>query len=116
MDFEDDTAALAGRTSLAFLQAVYCNDGLPLHVRMKAAIAALPFEHPKLSATLAVQADDSWAAKLQAAIERSRQSEAYRAAIEHQPTAAPNGHGVYDTAQAVSAAAVRTPLVSYRRR
>ena len=47
MEFEDTTAALNGRTSLAFLQAVYCNDGLLLHVRMKAAMAALPYEHPR---------------------------------------------------------------------
>ena len=115
MDFEDTTAALNGRTSLAFLQAVYCNDGLPLHVRMKAAIAALPFEHPKLSATLAVQADDSWAAKLKNAIARSSQAEAYRA-IEAAPTAASNGAAVHETAQEVSSASMRRPMAVIRRR
>jgi hypothetical protein len=115
MDFEDTTAALNGRTSLAFLQAVYCNDGLPLHVRMKAAIAALPFEHPKLSATLAVQADDSWAAKLKNAIARSSKADAYRL-IEAAPTAG-NGHAaVYDSAADVSASAVRRPMAMIRRR
>jgi hypothetical protein len=111
------TAALNGRTSLAFLQAVYCNDGLPLHVRMKAAIAALPFEHPKLSATLAVQADDSFAAGLQAAIARSNAVDKQRA-IEHQPAVpASNGHAVHDSAAEVStAASARTGMVSYRRR
>ena len=116
MDFEDDTAALNGRTSLAFLQAVYCHDGLPLHVRMKAAIAALPFEHPKLSATLAVQADDSFAARLQAAIARSNGVEAYRA-IEAAPSAA-NSHAANDhtTASVVSTAAMRRPMALIRRR
>ena len=114
MDFEDTTAALNGRTSLAFLQAVYCNDGLPLHVRMKAAIAALPFEHPKLSATLAVQADDSFAARLQAAIARSNGVEAYRA-IEAAPTAA-NGPAVYDDPATVSSASMRRPMALIRRR
>jgi hypothetical protein len=115
MDFEDTTAALNGRTSLAFLQAVYCNDGLPLHTRMKAAIAALPFEHPKLSATLAVQADDSWAAKLKNAIARSRQAEAYRL-IQAAPSAASNGAAVHETAQEVSSASMRRPMALIRRR
>jgi hypothetical protein len=116
MDFEDTTAALNGRTSLAFLQAVYCNDGLPLHVRMKAAIAALPFEHPKLSATLAVQADDSWAAKLKNAIARSNGAEAYRL-IQAAPTAA-NGQAANDhtTASVVSTASMRRPMAVIRRR
>jgi hypothetical protein len=116
MDFEDDpTAALNGKTSLAFLQAVYCHDGLPLHVRMKAAIAALPFEHPKLSATLAVQADDSWAAKLKNAIARSSQAEAYRL-IQAAPTAASNGAAVHETAQEVSSASMKRPMALIRRR
>jgi hypothetical protein len=115
MDFEDDpTAALVGKTSLAFLQAVYCHDGLPLHVRMKAAIAALPFEHPRLSATLAVQADDSWAAKLKNAIARSSQAEAYRL-IQAGPSAA-NGTDLAPSAAKVSTAAMRRPMALIRRR
>jgi len=38
-------------TPLDFLKAVYLNEGLPLSVRMKAAIEAAPYVHPKLSAT-----------------------------------------------------------------
>ena len=38
-------------TSLDFLRVVYRDARLPLSVRMRAAIAALAFEHPKLSVT-----------------------------------------------------------------
>ena len=120
MEFEDDpTAALNGRTSLAFLQAVYCNDGLPLHVRMKAAIAALPYEH--LAVTAVLNGDNDWAARMDACIARSRKVQEDRALLEAQPIeppAASNGHAVYATASEVSAAAVRRPMpiVSYRRR
>jgi hypothetical protein len=44
-------------TPLDFLKAVYCNEGLPLHVRMKAAIEAAPYVHPKLSATAVLTSD-----------------------------------------------------------
>src|SRR5262245_8402870 len=44
--------------SLSFLQAVYRNQGLALPVRMRAAIAALPFEVPKLAVTAVVSEKD----------------------------------------------------------
>jgi hypothetical protein len=115
MDFEDVTAALNGRTSLAFLQAVYCNDGLPLHVRMKAAIAALPYEHPKLAVTAVLDSSDSFAVQLEGAIARSRKVLELHAAELAPPL--PNRQAVYDNAAEVSAAAsARTGIVSYRRR
>jgi hypothetical protein len=105
----------ANGTSLQFLQAIYRSSEQPMIRRMKAAIAALPFEHPKLSATLAVQADDSWAAKLQGAIARSRQADAYRL-IQAAPSAANGQAEDHTTASVVSTAAMRRPMALIRRR
>jgi hypothetical protein len=44
--------------SLEFLQAVYYNNDLPLPVRMRAAIAALPHEVPRLAVTAVVNEND----------------------------------------------------------
>jgi len=57
-------------SSLELLQAVYSDPQQPLNRRMRAAIAALPFEHPKLCVTANIQGH-GFAAKLEQAWERT---------------------------------------------
>ena len=59
-------------SSLSFLQKIYRNVSQPMSRRIRAAIEALPFEHPKLSAvaTASMNGND-FAALLDRAIERS---------------------------------------------
>jgi hypothetical protein len=62
-------------TPLDFLEAVYCNPNLPLATRLRAAIEASPYKHPKLSATaIATMDGKSFAETLERAIERSKSS------------------------------------------
>jgi hypothetical protein len=59
---------------LDFLKAVYLNEQLPLSVRMRAAIEAAPYVHPKLSAMAVSSLDGaSFAAHLDKAILRPRE-------------------------------------------
>ncbi|SRR6266567_6635436 len=71
--------------ALEFLQAIYQNEGVPLGVRLRAAIEALPFETPKLSATAIIPGEGDFTKRLEQAIARSRLK-----LIEHIPEATPN--------------------------
>jgi hypothetical protein len=52
---------------LEFLQSVYCDPQVPLPVRMKAAIEAAPFVHPKLTVNANIHA--GFASRLERAME-----------------------------------------------
>jgi hypothetical protein len=67
--------------SLELLQSVYRDCKVPLTTRMRAAVAAMPFESPKLSA-VAVMNNDGFSAMLERAIARSREPQRM---IEHRP-------------------------------
>jgi hypothetical protein len=67
---EDDLepeAPITANSSLEFLQAVYSDPCQPMSRRMRAAIAALPFEHPKLAVAAFAIVPDGFAAHLEAA-------------------------------------------------
>src|SRR5262245_10931959 len=59
-------------TSLKLLQKVYRSPAIALATRIRAAMAALQFEHPKLAVVATVDGNNDFAAKLDQALERSR--------------------------------------------
>lgn len=59
-------------SSLEFLRAIYSDPRQTEARRMRAAIAALPFEHPKLAVTASIDAGPGFAARLEDAFRRSR--------------------------------------------
>lgn len=63
-------------SSLEFLRAVYSDPGQPMTRRMRAAIAALPFEHPKLAVTATIDGGPGFAARLEAAIAKTAEMRA----------------------------------------
>jgi hypothetical protein len=70
-------------TPLEFLQAVYSNEGLPLSARLKAAIEAAQYVHPKLAASTHVDGKD-FAALLETRLAQLSQPKPL--AIESKPT------------------------------
>jgi hypothetical protein len=72
--------------ALEFLQAVYQNEGVALSIRMRAAIEALPYECPRLSATAIISGGEDFEGRLKRAIARSRELKL----IEHMPEGTPS--------------------------
>jgi hypothetical protein len=69
-------------TSLKYLQLVYQGRIIAEGDRMRVAIAALPFENPKLAVTASVGPNSGLGRRIELAIARSRH------VIEHRPTVA----------------------------
>jgi hypothetical protein len=114
MEFEDIEAPVTGRSSLDLLQAIYRCPDQPLHTRMKAAIAALPYEHPKLAVTAVLDGTEDLGARLSRAIQRSAKVIELRAMAPMAPTG--NGHAEHSEAAEVSSASMRRPMALIRRR
>jgi hypothetical protein len=71
MDGDDAIELPEGATSLDFLQAIYRDPRQPIQRRMRAAVAALPFECPKLAVTAVIEGGADFAARLERACSRS---------------------------------------------
>jgi len=84
----DGLPPINGKMSLDFLQAVYRSPDQPLSVRMKAAIAALPYEAPKLAVT-AIITEGDLAERLERAILRSSRVRSLPAPAPAQPPRPP---------------------------
>lgn len=87
----DEAECIESASSLDFLRTVYRDPNQPLARRMRAAIAALPFEHPKLSVTASVGPNAGFALRLEQALKRA---EAARLTIDASPAA--TGQSSYD--------------------
>ena len=69
---EPEIALAPDATPLEFLNAVYRDPMQPISLRMRAAIAAAPFVHPKL--TVNANINSGFASRLEGAIEKSGKS------------------------------------------
>jgi hypothetical protein len=77
-------ALTADHTSLDLLRAVYRSPAVPLSVRLRAAIAALPHEHPKLAVTANLNGE-TFADALERAIARSGKADLIRSVRTIEP-------------------------------
>jgi hypothetical protein len=72
IEAQQQERVIEARSALELLQSIYRDPTLPLPARMKAAVEALPFEHPKLSAmAVTSMSGKDFAAQLERAISRS---------------------------------------------
>jgi hypothetical protein len=69
---EDERILTGPATELEFLEAVYLNENLPLGYRLKAAAERAKYTHAQLRAVFSTTDQDSFAAALERAIERSQ--------------------------------------------
>jgi hypothetical protein len=76
-------------TPLEFLEAVYVNEKLPLPTRMKAAIEAAPYVHPKLAMIGMAHANGDFGVQLERTIAASAKAQQEPKLIEAKAT---NGH------------------------
>jgi hypothetical protein len=90
---------------LDFLKAVYRNEKLPLHARLRAAADAAPFCHAKLAVVANVSEDDL-AERLMRAIERSSK------VIEHRPTMQVIEPPKAEATQVTPSLSLRTPSLA----
>jgi hypothetical protein len=65
------SAAMEDLTPLDFLKAVYLNEALPLHARLKAATEAAKYMHPRLAVSTQVSMED-FAVVLEEALRRTQ--------------------------------------------
>jgi hypothetical protein len=67
------------QTALELLQEVYRDPMVPLPVRLRAAVEAAPYEHPKLTAVaLGKFTGEDFASRLERAVEASNRAKANR--------------------------------------
>jgi hypothetical protein len=112
----DENVVLTGTgvTPVEFLEAVYMNPDLPLTVRIKAAVEALPYVHPKLAMVATANANGGdFGTMLERAIEASKAARQSPKIIEArtQPT---NGH--HSSPNDVSSNAMKKNFPTLRRR
>jgi hypothetical protein len=68
----EEIAVPANASPLDFLCAVYRDANQPMSRRLRAAIEAAPYAHPKLAVTASIGPDSGLGRRLEIAIERSR--------------------------------------------
>src|SRR5262245_38172033 len=105
MDETDDVEI----TPLHFLEAVYCNPNLPLATRLRAAIEAAPYKHPKLAVSgIATINREDFASALDRCIEPSG---------INKPVPLPPPKVINGTVEQISAETMKKPFsrLSYRR-